>query len=390
MFRFLLSTLLCVNVSLFALENSESAQKNRMLADLNLIKRTFEESYAPAEWKKELFAWNLQSKFQSAVDEVQKNKGNDIKQFQKSLLQFCKSTRDYHVSISFTSTESASLPFDIRYRNGKYIFTKVEKDETLPLNINVGDEILSMDGVPIEAVVDELQKQQGEENKAATDRSLALEILTRRSGRIGHQVPQGSVIIEIKKANSNQTEIRLVEWAYKPERVSNPFIHNSLAETIHFGDILKDKPILPFLEEIYNESSTIPYYEEMTEVFADDGLPQDQLGSRKSVFSALGQENADELGERTTEEQISWIWKWFWRNKIPESAKKFFDAQLIELPSGKYAGYIRISTFKEEEPEEALSFLVLNTSKMKQICCLSIRRIILAVLLYICMHWLLH
>jgi hypothetical protein len=278
------------------------------------------------------------------MDEVKKNKKNDIKQFQKSLIKFCTSTRDYHVSLSFTSTEYASLPFDIRCRNGKYILTKIEKDKKLPLEI--GDEILTMDGIPVETVVAELQKERGEENNATTDRALALEILTRRNGKLGHTVPQGSMTIEVKKPRTGQLETHQVEWNYKPERIANPFMN-------HFMDTIHEWPKNFFLEDIFNQSSTIPYYEEMVEVFSDDGLPKDQLGSRKSVFSNLGKEKIGELRIEATEEFISWIWNWFWWNSISEDAKKFFDAQLIKLPSGKYAGYVRISTFKEENPEKA-------------------------------------
>ncbi len=353
MFKLLLSSLLFVNVSLVALENSEVPQTNRMVADLDFIKKTFEYSYAPAEWKRELFAWDLQSQFQSAVNEIKKNKGNDLKQFHKSLIKFSKSTRDYHVSILFSSTEYASLPFDIRCRNGKYIVTEVkkgEKDQELPLEI--GDEILKMDGIPIERVVAELQKELGEENQPVTDRALALEILTRRNGRLGHQVPQGFITIQAKKPHSGKVNTFQVKWNYKPERILTPFI-NPVMETIHA------EPSRFFLEEKINQKSTIPYYEEMAAVFSDDGLPRDLLGSRKSVFSSLGKKKLGKLEtENTAEEQISWVWNWFWRKKLPENSKKFFDARLIDLPSGKYAGFIRISSYSEEDPEKALEAFI--------------------------------
>lgn len=352
MFKLLFSTLLLISVPLLALETSESIHTKRMLSDLDFVKKTFEESYAPAEWKRELFAWDLQGKFESAVNEVKGNKKNDIKKFQKSLLKFCKSTRDYHVSISFTSTEYASLPFDIRYRNGKYILVSVDEEAKLPLEI--GDEILTIDGIPVETVVDEFQQELGEENKTATDRTTALQFLTRRLGRRGHQVPQGSITIEVKKRNSGKVGTCKAIWNYKPERISNPFF-NQFVETI------QERPNRSFLEgkfnlldEKLNQKTILPYYDEMAKVFIDDGLPKDLLGSRRSIFSAIGKENRDKLGNSTAEEQISWIWNWFWRKSLPEDAKKFFDAQLIELPSGKYAGYVRISTFNEEEPEEAI------------------------------------
>ena len=356
MFKLLFSTFLFLNVSLVALETSEITQKNHMLADIDFIKKTFEYHYAPAEWKRELFGWDLQSKYQSAVDAVKKNKRNDIKRFQKSLMKLCCSARDYHVSISFTSTEYASLPFDIRCRNGIYILTDVKQDETLPLTI--GDEILTMDGIPIETVLAELQKELGEENQPATDRAKALEILTRRNGRLGHQVPQGSTTIEVKKPKSDKIETCQVVWNYKPERVSNPFI-NDVVEIIDVLETLKDKQGRFFLEEICNQRSTIPYYMEMAEVFSDDGLPRDQLGSRKSVFSTLGKEKINELGRvKTAEEQISWIWNWLWGRILPEDSKEYFDAHYIDLPSGKCAGYVRISTFNEIKSAEAIEAFV--------------------------------
>lgn len=39
---------------------------------------------------------------------------------------------------------------------------------------------------------------------------------------------------------------------------------------------------------------------------------------------------------------------------ISEDSKKFFDADLIDLPSGKCAGFVRISTYSEEDPDKAM------------------------------------
>lgn len=346
MLRFLFSALLLIHLSLYSIDKGETAHENRMLADLGYINKIFEESYAPAEWKREHFGWDLQSQFQSAVEEIKSHHGKNIKQFQKSLVNFCSSARDYHVAVTFVSTEHATLPFDVRYRNGKYIITEVEKEESLP--IEIGDEILAMNGISMEEVLFELRREAGVENRVSTDRGLALEILTKRNGRLGYQVPQGTAVIKVKKQSSAAIATYEIAWNYKPERVLTPFL-NPLSET------LIENPSSFGLEERLDRESAIPYYKEMKEAFPDNGQPQDMLGARKSVFSALGNEKLEEIkNEKTTEEFLSWLWNWFLGNHISDEAKKFFDAKLIELPSGKHAGFLRISTFLEEEPEEAL------------------------------------
>lgn len=345
MIKLLLSALLFLNMPLIGLEKGDNTHENRMLTDLGYINKIFEESYAPAEWKRELFAWDLQSHFQSVVDEIKRSQGKDIKQFQKSLKKLCSSPRDYHVSLSFISTEHASLPFDVRYRNGKYILTHVDKDA--PETLGIGDEILSMNGLPIETILTELQNEMGEANRAPTDRGLALQILTKRNGRLCHEIPQGSVNLELKKPYSDILTTCEIPWNYKPERVLAPFLE-SLLQTI------PKWPNNSLLRKRLTRESTLPFYKEMQEVFPDDDLPKDMLGSRKSLFSAVGKEKNDELEILTSaEEQISWLWDWLWGKKLSKDAKKFFDAKLVELPSGKIAGYLRISTFSEEDPEEA-------------------------------------
>lgn len=88
--------------------------KNRMLGDLEAIKRVFEVKYAPVEWKKNYAGWDLEEKIQEAKDAVQETPNISIKEFQRIVKRFFNSTKDYHAEVMFYSTETASLPFHVK------------------------------------------------------------------------------------------------------------------------------------------------------------------------------------------------------------------------------------------------------------------------------------
>ena len=94
--------------------------KDKMLNDLDIIKNTFEVKYGPAEWKKEYADWSLDEQIDLAKVKVLETKNITIKDYQRILLGFFNSTRDYHVGVSFYSTEAAFLPFRIHSTEGKY------------------------------------------------------------------------------------------------------------------------------------------------------------------------------------------------------------------------------------------------------------------------------
>jgi hypothetical protein len=155
-----LYTIVCFTAPLVGAEQHERIHLRRILGDLDFIKNTFEMGYAPAEWKISYLDWDLESEYTTARSKVLENPFLTEKDFHRVIRDFIRSTRDYHVTISFFSTEKSRLPFRVLGANGRYFLTYVDRkvlsDIFKEIPISEGDELLMMDGVPIEKIITEL------------------------------------------------------------------------------------------------------------------------------------------------------------------------------------------------------------------------------------------
>src|SRR5215207_7521921 len=98
----------------------EDKKKSQMIQDLEVIKDHFEAGYAPTEWKKEYAGWDLNEAFEQAKERILAIPRITTKQFQQIIRDFVKTMKDYHVDVTFFSTEAASLPFSIKGKDDRY------------------------------------------------------------------------------------------------------------------------------------------------------------------------------------------------------------------------------------------------------------------------------
>lgn len=197
--------------------------KEAMFSDLESIRHSFTIDYAPAEWKARHFGWNLNEAIGHVQNCILECNNPTVKDYQVFLKQFFRSTKDYHVSPSFYCTEAAYLPFSIKGAEGRFFIVDIESEHlsSAIYPIQIGDELLAIDGRPASDVVLELQREEFGTTCEGTDRSLAEYLFSRREGAKGHRVPQGSVVIAVKSINDGQVSEYNLHWNYEPERISS-------------------------------------------------------------------------------------------------------------------------------------------------------------------------
>lgn len=328
----LLLKLLCAGLLFSSPLIAKKSSKNNefMLADLDLIKQTFQVGYAPAEWKKQFSGWDLDAQIKMAKRQVARNGKIGLKQFQRILKNFFLSTQDYHATIKFYSTESAYLPFKIQEAEGKYFFTYINRkalpdDSDFPFN--VGDELVLFDDLPLKTVLDELREKEVGNNNFLTDCAMAEIYLTTRSGRLGHEIPSGEINLSGYKAGSNSPITYQMEWTYTPEKVTAPPTMKSLSMKLIKGSQLKSQA----KNSYFLKQFVMPQYEALAALRAEDDEPTDMYGSRKSLLPILG--------------------KVLWES----DQEAIFHAYLFEMPAGKVGGYIRIPTFLPDDVDLAVA-----------------------------------
>lgn len=310
--QLLKSIFIFIVIPLLAFAESQDSKKYKMLSNLEFIKDVFETKYAPAEWKKAHFDWDLNKSMFDAKMKIRTPTDLSLKEYQSILRQFFFSLRDYHSSILFHSTEGAFLPFRIQGINGKYFVSWISASEKFhSYSLSIGDQIIEFDGRDVHDVIQELKSKELGANNPETDQLMAEDVLTDRIAALGHAVPRGTVLLKVLSLDDPEGRYVEVPWCYFPEKITNGLSLTSEVKSY------KDLGEHPF----YHKKRMAPFYEHLhTARRTADGYAE-RLRIRKGDLPALG----------TILSQ--------------GSEDDFFYAYIFEIPGNRTIGYIRISDY---------------------------------------------
>jgi len=218
---------LFLKLSLFLLTccwGEQELSKKQMLGSLEIIGNHFQLLYSPIAWKEEHHGWSLDVAMADAKREVEQMCPLSLKDYQRAVKKFLQSTHDYHVSVSFLSTESASLPFSLRRAEGRYFISSINRSKLSSslFPFHVGDELLEFGGRPVEEVVRELYASDFTVSHPDTDIALATYALTSRLGSRGHIVPRGPVMLKIAQKDVLKPRTVQLIWSYDKEMIPAP------------------------------------------------------------------------------------------------------------------------------------------------------------------------
>lgn len=309
--------------------------QERMVGDLEFIRNTFQANYASIEWKKKHSNWDLEREIQDAKSRVLAADSLTTKEFQNLVKRLCFSAQDYHVTAEFYSTESATLPFMVQGANSRYFFSYIDKslidkslmDEKVKFPFEVGDELVSIGGIPTHQAIQKIIEEDIGHNQPATDQAMAEIHLTTRVGSLGQAVPHGTVKIAGRKKKGTKLIEHTLEWDYTPEKIANCVPNLSRSVKLPKVKSSGSKPRLT-KNTFFKKQFILPQYRALKQARAEDTDPTDMLGSKKSYLPALG--------------HILW--------EAPESHR--FHAYVFEMPNGKQGGYVRIPTYTPERLDQ--------------------------------------
>ncbi|MBI4425772.1 MAG: protease-like activity factor CPAF [Elusimicrobia bacterium] len=191
-----------------------------MAATLDFIRYVFKAGYAPAGWKARHAGWDLDREIDAAKAELASIPSPGVRDFQRVVRKVIASTRDYHVSVRFAATESASLPFQVARSFGRFFIAWIDRDKLSESSFpfQAGDELVELGGRTAAAAARELQELSGR-NVDGTDAALAALRLTRRSAATGLEVPRDPVVVGIRRKGAQAVVTRQLAWDYTPESV---------------------------------------------------------------------------------------------------------------------------------------------------------------------------
>ena len=212
-------SLLCIPFSAYS--QSPVPTREMMIQQLEAIKTIFESKYAPHDWKQSSYGWDLELELQRAKDTILSLKKPSVKDFQRTIRNFLQSTRDFHVQVQFCSTAKAMLPISICGVDSRYFITYIDRDH-MPLEIypiEVGDELLELDGKSICKVIKELSEMELSHEDSTTNTALVEHLFSCREGRWGVEVPHGPVIFTVQSQKTQRISSYQILWDHIPELI---------------------------------------------------------------------------------------------------------------------------------------------------------------------------
>ncbi|MES2963442.1 MAG: protease-like activity factor CPAF [Bdellovibrionota bacterium] len=307
----LAAAVLLVAVSAFAATLAEDT-----ITELYAMKSIYNAQYAPAAWKKQYASYDLETEVKKGIAAVQSKSQLSIADTRKVFSDFVYAMKDYHVSVQFNSTESATLPLRVKGAEGRLFLVDVDRTKlsNVAFPFQLGDELVTIDGRSANDVVTDVQ-QWNIANVDVTDRALAEMRLFRRSGASGYKVPKGPVTLGLRR--KGETLVREVQllWNYSPEKVAprGTFSTSAIAAAL-----LKAK--------------TNHFAPKMTVAFAglEPSFGVYDLGARQSFIPDLGKKE--------------------WES----AADVEFYAYTFTNADGKRIGYVRIPGYTPDDAAKAV------------------------------------
>ncbi|MGH9722355.1 MAG: PDZ domain-containing protein [Bryobacteraceae bacterium] len=181
------------------------------LADFNFLAGLYAKQYAPYEWKRTLFGFDALN-IGPWLDRAAKTK--DDLDFYELCIEYVASLQDSHDSFSLRSDFVASLGLSVDIYDGKVLIDSIGRTR-LPLAAYpfvIGDELVSVDGIPAGQLIDAFSKYAIQSNSRSTRRMAAARIVTRPQSRMPHAVDLGeTAAVEIRRAN-DALEAYTIPW----------------------------------------------------------------------------------------------------------------------------------------------------------------------------------
>ncbi len=171
--------------------------------DFRAMAARYAKSYAPYEWKRQAVDFDLYNlkPWLARVAAV----NNDL-DFYEIMVDYVASLQDTHDAFSLPSDFVASLGFGVDIYDGKVLIEGINRT-TLPLAkypFVIADELVSVDGRPVEELLTALAKYGTQGNPRSTRRITAGRIVTRAQSRMPHAVDVGeSAQVVIRRQNGN-------------------------------------------------------------------------------------------------------------------------------------------------------------------------------------------
>ena len=190
-------------------QNLTAAQKD---SDLRYLASLYSTYYAPADWKKQLFGFDLLD-LKPWLDRAART-ATDL-DFYELMVEYVASLNDTHDRFSLPSDFVASLGFTVDIYDGVALIESLNRTQ-LPVArypFTTGDELVSLDGIEASQLLKDFAKYGASSNPSAIRRLAATRLTSRPQSVMPHAVVVAgkSATVEIRR-QSGVVETYTIPW----------------------------------------------------------------------------------------------------------------------------------------------------------------------------------
>ncbi len=181
------------------------------LADFNDLVATYDKNYGPYEWKKEAFGFDL-LRTGPWLERVKATR-TDL-EFYEIMSKYVASLNDAHDTYSLPSSFFARLGFTVDIYDGKVLVDGITRG-LLPLTtypFQIGDELVSVDGRPVEEWITEFSQFRSAANPRSTRRFAAGYITSRSQSVIPSTGLLGDSASVVIRRDGGNMESYTIPW----------------------------------------------------------------------------------------------------------------------------------------------------------------------------------
>ncbi len=194
-------------VQILQAKNLSTQEKLADFAQINLV---VDSSYGPLYYKQKTQGLNLEALREDYRNQIISTKTNS--EFYYTLVRYVSEFHDGHFGAVLPSDYKAEIPISTDLVEGKVLVGDIDRKKLSEKDFPYlkGDEIISLNGEPVEQVVQTLSQFLGG-GFSLSEKRLAAMSLFFRSGR-RFPVPTGDVVVEVRRGTSDLIEKVKLTW----------------------------------------------------------------------------------------------------------------------------------------------------------------------------------
>ncbi len=257
------------------------------IADLNQLSSFYAKNYAPYEWKRDVFGFDL-LRLNEWLRDIHKTGDLD---FQEALIEYVASLNDAHDYIAFPTTFFASLPLTLDIYDGKVLIDFINRAALPPAQFPfaIGDEVVAVDGRPVQDVIRSFRKYAIAANQRSTDRVAATRIVARSQQIMPHLPELGdTATLVIRLAATGAQNAFVIPWSKSgipitsqgpvPSPGRRPFRESEQTPGTESGAGAGAPPLLFRVTDAAAVDNTLPYYMQPVASLLNVSVPPEYYG----------------------------------------------------------------------------------------------------------------